>query len=85
MFGPRPHNRVKGRWPSRRASIIWHLTTFVAVCARLCYGNGGVLEQIQFGLGHASVRTTERYIGWKQKLTDAVNDRLGITIASNAV
>ena len=46
-------------------------------CARLCHGSGGELEQIQFLLGHASVQTTERYIGSKQKLQDAVNDRLG--------
>jgi integrase len=45
-------------------------------CARLCHGCGGELEQIQFLLGHASVQTTERYIGSKQKLQDAVNDRL---------
>ena len=49
-------------------------------CARLCHGCGGELEQIQFLLGHASVQTTERYIGRKQKLQDAVNDRLGISV-----
>ena len=52
-------------------------------CARLCHGCGGELEQIQFLLGHASVQTTERYIGSKQKLQDAVNDRLGISAASD--
>jgi integrase len=52
-------------------------------CARLCHGCGGELEQIQFLLGHASVQTTERYIGCKQKLQDAVNDRLGISVASD--
>jgi integrase len=50
-------------------------------CARLCHGYGGELEQIQFLLGHASVQTTEPYIGCKQKLQDAVNDRLGISVA----
>ena len=50
-------------------------------CARLCHGCGGELEQIQFLLGHVSVQTTERYIGSKQKLQDAVNDRLGISVA----
>jgi site-specific recombinase XerD len=39
--------------------------------ARLCHGCGGELEQIQFLVGHASVQTTERYIGSKQKLQDA--------------
>jgi integrase len=43
-------------------------------CARLCHVCGGELEQIQFLLGHASVQTTERYIGSKQRLQDAVND-----------
>ena len=53
-------------------------------CARLCHGCGGELEQIQFLLGHASVQMTERYIGCKQKLKEAVNDRFGISIASDA-
>jgi len=38
------------------------------------------MEQIQFLLGHASVQTTERYIGSKQSFS-AVNDRLGISVA----
>ncbi len=47
-------------------------------CARLCHEAGGGLDQIQFLLGHASIQTTERYIGCKQKLRNAVNDRIGI-------
>jgi integrase len=47
-------------------------------CARLCHLAGGELEQIQFLLGHASVQTTERYLGCKQKLGHAVNDNLGL-------
>src|ERR1700722_1947390 len=47
-------------------------------CARLCHVAGGGLEQIQFLLGHVSVQTTERYLGSKQKIRDAVNDRIGI-------
>jgi site-specific recombinase XerD len=50
-------------------------------CARLCHLAGGELEQIQFLLGHASVQTTERYLGCKQKLRQAVNDNLGIESA----
>jgi site-specific recombinase XerD len=43
-------------------------------CARLCHQNGGELEQIQFLLGHVSVQTTERHLGCKQRLQNAVND-----------
>jgi integrase len=34
------------------------------------------LEQIQFLLGHVSVQTTERYLGCKQRIRSAVNDRI---------
>jgi integrase len=47
-------------------------------CAWLCHASGGELEQIQFLLGHASVQTTERYLGCKQRIRLAVNDRIGI-------
>lgn len=53
-------------------------------CARLCHAAGGELGQIQFLLGHASVQTTERYIGCRQKFREAVNDRFQISLASNA-
>ena len=52
-------------------------------CARLCHGAGGELEQIQFLLGHASVQTTERYIGCRQNFTEAVNDRFKISLAND--
>lgn len=45
-------------------------------CARLCHASGGELEQIQFLLGHVSVQTTERYLGCKQRIRSAVNDRI---------
>ena len=47
-------------------------------CARLCHLAGGELDQIQFLLGHVSIQTTEHYLGCKQRLRCAVNDRLGI-------
>jgi hypothetical protein len=36
----------------------------------------GNLDQIL--LGHVSVQATERYLGCKQRLKNAVNDRIGI-------
>ena len=47
-------------------------------CARLCHSAGGELEQIQFLLGHRSAETTERYLGSRQRIVQAVNDKLGI-------
>jgi integrase len=47
-------------------------------CARLCHSAGGELEQIQFLLGHRSVETTERYLGSRQRIMHAVNDKMGI-------
>ncbi len=49
-------------------------------CAKLCRAAGGQLEQIQLLLGHASVQTTERYLGTKQELVHAPNDGIKITI-----
>jgi site-specific recombinase XerD len=79
--------------PGITSKAVWHVVKAAAkrsgipnlaphdlrrTCARLCHLAGGELEQIQFLLGHVSVQTTERYLGCKQKLRQAVNDQLGI-------
>ena len=62
--------------------MVWHIVKDSAKqagsCARLCHAAGGELEQIQFLLGHVSVETTERYLGCKQRLQHAVNDKIGL-------
>ena len=47
-------------------------------CVRLCRDAGGELDEIQFLPGHVSVQTTAIYLGCKQRLQNAVNDRIGI-------
>ena len=49
--------------------------------AKLCRAAGGELEQIQLLLGHASVQTTERYLGTKQDLVHAPNDAIKLRVA----
>ena len=49
--------------------------------AKLCRAAGGELEQIQLLLGHASVQTTERYLGTKQDLVHAPNDGIKLRVA----
>jgi site-specific recombinase XerD len=58
--------------------MVGKLPSLANTCAGLCHRAGGELDQIQFLLGQVSIQTTERYLGCKQKLRSAVNDRLGI-------
>jgi integrase len=90
----RPVNKVGRKWgEGMTAKAVWHIVKESArsigvaklaphdlrrTCARLCHASGGELEQIQFLLGHVSVQTTERYLGCKQRIRSAVNDRIGI-------
>jgi site-specific recombinase XerD len=46
--------------------------------AKLAHRGGAGIDQIQLSLGHASIQTTERYLGVQQDLTDAPCDHLGI-------
>jgi integrase len=52
-------------------------------CAKLCRAGGGELEQIQLLLGHASVQTTERYLGTKQDLVHPPNDAIKLKIVTD--
>ena len=87
-------NKAGRTWgDSITEKVVWHVVRKFArktgihnlaphdlrrTCARLCHSAGGELEQIQFLLGHVSIQTTERYLGCKQRIHSAVNDRIGI-------
>ena len=48
--------------------------------AKLAHKGKAPLEQIQMSLGHASIQTTERYLGVSQDLQSAPCDVLGLRI-----
>jgi site-specific recombinase XerD len=48
--------------------------------AKLAYKGGAAIEQIQLSLGHGSLKTTEKYLGVEQDLTDAPCDHLGLRL-----
>ena len=52
------------------------------MCAKLRRAADGELEQIQMLLGHASVQTTERYLGTKQDLVNAPNDGIKLHLTA---
>ncbi|MCC6538359.1 MAG: tyrosine-type recombinase/integrase [Bryobacterales bacterium] len=45
---------------------------------KLAHQGGAPIEQIQLSYGHASLTTTERYLGVRQDFVDAPCDRLGL-------
>jgi integrase len=52
--------------------------------AKLARAGGSGLDQIQLSLGHASIVTTERYLGTSQDLVDAPGDRLGLRLVGDS-
>jgi len=50
--------------------------------AKLAHKGRAALEQIQLSLGHASILSTERYLGVRQDLIDAPCDRLGLKMGT---
>jgi len=50
--------------------------------AKLAHRGGAALDQIQLSLGHASLQTTERYLGLRQDLTSAPCDFLGLRLGA---
>lgn len=53
--------------------------------AKLAYSGNAPLDQIQLSLGHASLQTTERYLGIRQNLMDAPCDHLGLRVPADPV
>jgi integrase/recombinase XerD len=49
--------------------------------AQLARKSGSALEQIQKSLGHASIQTTEKYLGIQQDLQDAPSDHIHLRVA----
>lgn len=51
--------------------------------AKLAKSGGSEIDQIQLSLGHASISTTEKYLGLEQNLTDAPCDHVGLHLANS--
>jgi len=48
--------------------------------AKLAHKGKASVEQIQMSLGHSSIQTTEKYLGFEQDLADAPCDHLGLRV-----
>jgi site-specific recombinase XerD len=51
--------------------VIWFAARRALTYAKLAHKDGAKVDQIQLSLGHASLTTTERYLGVHQNITDA--------------
>ena len=51
--------------------------------AKLAHQGGAKLDQLSISLGHASLVTTQRYLGAHQDLTDAPYDYLHLNIGTS--
>ena len=76
-----PDNVHLWRMNVRRAEAELVRDSVLHVTGGLDWTRGGAeLDQIKASLGHASVQTTERYVGETQRFTDAPADRLGLRV-----
>ena len=67
-----------------RLGIVFQPHDLRRTYGKLAHKGGGKIEQIQLSYGHASLTTTERYLGIDQDLEDAPCDHLGIALAAGS-
>ena len=72
---PKVHRRSSRKRLTPQGSTSWQPTTCGAHVPASVTRPAVNSDQIQFLLGHVSIQTTEHYLGCKQKLRVAVNDK----------